>query len=372
MSGGFRFLLAGLVVLSHLVGTPYLQHTGFYAVRAFFVLSGFVMTGAINDVYRLNGVGFWINRFLRLVPIYLVVCLATALAIFVYPIDTATFTPRWAFPPTTTAIVQNIIMVPLAFPDPMFRFIAPAWSVAVEIFMYFLLYVGMARSARGAALCLIAGVTYHSYMLLVGAPFAYRYFSVTSALLGFPIGALIYFCRERGRLPLRADCATIAGVAWVINLFADGTLFPKGYAEYTGYYVNIALAACIVASLPTVKLGRLGQRLDAALGHLSYPIFIVQWFGGFIGYMLLSRTIVRGWELVFISAPIILVLAAALAWMQARLVEPLRGKMRNKETPRRQIESYERTRHSDFVASHGAVLHRELQPSTLPHAHLEP
>jgi peptidoglycan/LPS O-acetylase OafA/YrhL len=55
MFGILRFFLAYLVVLSHIVGSPYLSHFGFYAVRGFFVLSGFIMTAALNDVYHFNG-----------------------------------------------------------------------------------------------------------------------------------------------------------------------------------------------------------------------------------------------------------------------------------------------------------------------------
>jgi peptidoglycan/LPS O-acetylase OafA/YrhL len=73
MPGTFRFLLAVAVVLCHLIHTPYYRDLGYYAVRAFFVLSGFAMTAALNEVYGFDGKRFWINRFLRLVPPYLTV-----------------------------------------------------------------------------------------------------------------------------------------------------------------------------------------------------------------------------------------------------------------------------------------------------------
>src|SRR5262245_27936262 len=73
MPGAFRFLLAVMVVLGHLVHTPYYSHLGYYAVRAFFVLSGFVMTAALTEVYGFDGKRFSVNRFLRLAPPYLTV-----------------------------------------------------------------------------------------------------------------------------------------------------------------------------------------------------------------------------------------------------------------------------------------------------------
>ncbi len=56
MFGSLRFLLAYLVILSHLVGTEYVAHFGFYAVRGFFVISGLMMTAALNEVYGFDGV----------------------------------------------------------------------------------------------------------------------------------------------------------------------------------------------------------------------------------------------------------------------------------------------------------------------------
>jgi peptidoglycan/LPS O-acetylase OafA/YrhL len=50
LTGTFRFVLAVIVVLSHLMGARYTAHMGFFAVRAFFVLSGCVMTSALNEV----------------------------------------------------------------------------------------------------------------------------------------------------------------------------------------------------------------------------------------------------------------------------------------------------------------------------------
>ena len=56
MFGVLRFLLAYLVILSHLVGTDYVAHFGFYAVRGFFVISGLLMTAALNEAYAFDHV----------------------------------------------------------------------------------------------------------------------------------------------------------------------------------------------------------------------------------------------------------------------------------------------------------------------------
>jgi peptidoglycan/LPS O-acetylase OafA/YrhL len=334
MPGTFRFLLAVAVVLCHLIHMPYYRDLGYYAVRAFFVLSGFAMTAALNEVYGFEGKRFWINRFLRLVPPYLTVCFLTALAIRCYPLEATRFMPRWAYPATAADVAKNLSIMPLAFGGLQFRYIEPAWSLAVEIIMYAILWIGMGRSARGAFICFATGAAYHCYKLFTDAPFAERYFTPEGALLSFAAGALIYFWRERSTLQTRADFALFVSLAWLINFFAEGTLMPDGYAKQAGFYVNIALAALVVVSQPALRPGPLARRIDTVLGNLSYPIFLVHWLGGFAGYLLLSSTVPRGWELVLASAPVIIVLAAPLAWLNGRFVEPLRWRVRSAERPR--------------------------------------
>jgi peptidoglycan/LPS O-acetylase OafA/YrhL len=334
MPGAFRFFLAATVVLSHLVNTPYYQHLGYYAVGAFFVLSGFAMTTAMNEVYGFDGKRFWTNRFLRLAPQYLAVCFLTAFAIQYDPVDAARFMPRWAFPATTTDVIENVLILPLAFGDLRFRYIEPAWSLAVEIIMYAVLWIGMARSVRAAFVCFANGAAYHGFSLLSGAPFGERYFSLGSALLAFSLGALLYFWRERTKLYTRKEPALFATLAWLANFFAAGVLMPQGYAEEAGFYVNTILAGLVVVSLPALQPGPLARRIDAALGDLSYPIFLVQWFGGFVGFILLSSKAARGWELVLTAAPIILITAIVIAMLNSRFVEPLRRRIRKEEQPR--------------------------------------
>lgn len=77
MFGILRTILAINVVLLHVFSVPTL---GNYSVSFFFVLSGFLMTYIMHETYGfdLKGVKyFWLNRILRLYPIYLIIILIT-------------------------------------------------------------------------------------------------------------------------------------------------------------------------------------------------------------------------------------------------------------------------------------------------------
>src|SRR5579863_8304383 len=129
MFGTLRFLLAYLVILSHLVGTAYVAHFGFYAVRGFFVISGYLMTAALNEVYAFDGARFWLNRALRLLPPYFLVCLITLATVQVLPEQTAQFLKFWDNP-RLADLVLNAAVMPLQFTGPTFRLVPPFWSVA--------------------------------------------------------------------------------------------------------------------------------------------------------------------------------------------------------------------------------------------------
>jgi peptidoglycan/LPS O-acetylase OafA/YrhL len=328
LTGTFRFVLALVVVFSHLAGSPHVAHMGFYAVRAFFVLSGFVMTSALNEVYGSDGFRFWSNRFLRLLPPYYAVCLATALAIRLCPEHAAAFQHRWGYAMTAHAVADNLLLVPLAFPELKFRFVPPAWSVAVELMMYFVLYAGMARSLRGALLCLTFGVAVQCAWLVLGASFDERYYASAGAVMSFALGATLYFARKDDARAADFRLGALATVGWVVNLLAEGPLFPDGYAFYGGFYVNTVLAALVVVFLTGLDPGPRLKKLDEALGHLSYPVFLCQWLGGFVAYLVWSGAPSRGWGLTLGALPVILALAAALAWASQVFIEPLRARIR--------------------------------------------
>ncbi len=161
MFGGLRLVLALMVMIGHLVGQHDFEHFGCYAVRGFFILSGFLMTSGLNEIYNFEARRFWTNRLLRLLPSYYVVCLLTLLALIVAPISAAQFAPYW-HPDMVRDAITNVFLLPLDHAEPHYRLVPPSWSLAIEIEMYLLLFVFVARRENYALIGLGLGVLYHA------------------------------------------------------------------------------------------------------------------------------------------------------------------------------------------------------------------
>jgi peptidoglycan/LPS O-acetylase OafA/YrhL len=328
MFGMLRFFLAYLVVLSHLVGSQYLAHFGLYAVRGFFVLSGFLMTAALNEVYRFNGERFWTNRLLRLLPPYYLVCAATFAFVAFVPEQAAQYLRFWQFDDRYRDVLMNLLVLPLQFRDPEFRFSPAYWSTAVEIEMYFLLWIVIARREAFAAAAVGVGIVYHLACLDAGLGLGARYFNAPSALLSFATGALIYFLRARGAFNVDLRCGLVALVLWVANTMAAGTILPESYVYGASYYIGTLAFAFVVVGLANQQPGPRFARLDHALGELAYPLFLVQWLVGFIVALAFFPGTWRGWTLTLVATPVMLGASIGLAKLNQLTIEPLRNRVR--------------------------------------------
>jgi peptidoglycan/LPS O-acetylase OafA/YrhL len=333
MLGMLRFLLAYLVVLSHLVGSEYLSHFGFYAVRGFFVISGFIMTLTLNETYAFDGARFWANRALRLLPPFYLVSLATLAAVVMLPQQASDFLKFWRAP-TLGDVLLNLSVLPLQLPGASFRMVPPFWSVAVEVDMYLLLYFVMARRMAFAATALVAGISYQLACSYVGLNWGALYFFGPSAVLPFAVGALIYFLRKNELWTVTPRVAAVAFVAWLANMLAGGAVFPDSYVSGAGYYLDTVFFTLVVAGLVGRRFGPLVRGIDTALGEWAYFAFLVQWLAAFVVAVAVLDGQWRGWTLMLATTPVIVVLSAGLAALNRKLLEPLRDRVRNWHTLR--------------------------------------
>jgi len=325
MFGSLRLFLAFFVVFSHLVGTQYLQHFGFYAVRGFYVLSGFLMTAGLNDFYAFDARRFFTNRLLRLMPLYFVVCLLTLIAVVCLPAETSTFIAQWNPHLLWRDAITNVLVLPVLHVEPHYRLIPTAWSLAVELEMYVVLFLFISRSEQHAMIALFFGLLYHAVCSYYDLPFGYRFFGAPSAVLAFSFGALIYFYRKRGLL---LDVTPTMGLA-ALGIWVVGALATRmSYDDNAGYYTDTILFAVVVAGLANAEGGALARSVDRALGEIAYPVFLVQWLTGFITALVIVPGVWRGWSLALASVPLTLVTAVVLAVINQRIIEPLRERIR--------------------------------------------
>jgi len=331
MLGSLRFLLAYLVILSHLVGTEYVAHFGFYAVRGFFVISGLMMTAALNEVYGFDGVRFWTNRALRLLPPYYVVCGLTLTAMALAPNQAAEYLKFWHGLPGAGDLLINLSVLPLQFTYGSIRLVPPFWSVAIEIDMYLLLYLVVSRQMSWALIALVAGLSFQLVWVYDAMNWTLAYFTAPSAIFPFAVGAVLYFLRRHGRWVATPHAAACAFVGWLANMLAGGTVFPESYIFGWGYLVDTVCIGIVVSSLSGLssrQFGPLVERIDRMFGEWSYFAFLVHWLAGFLVAGILLDGETRGWTLLLAVTPVVLAASAAFATLNRKFLEPLRNRVR--------------------------------------------
>jgi len=330
MFGSLRFLLAYLVIVSHLVGSEYVAHFGFYAVRGFFVISGLMMTAALNEVYAFDGLRFWANRALRLLPPYYLVCLLTLAAIAVAPAQAAEYLKFWRVPDFGD-VMANLAVLPLQLTYASFRLIPPYWSVAIEIDMYLLLFLIVSRRMEWAVLTLVAGLTFQLAWVYDSMGWSVNYFTAPAAVLPFAVGAVLYFLRRRNLWIATPRMAALAFVAWLCNLLAGGSLLPQSYVFGAGYFLDTICFAILVSGLSGLSKASvrpLIERIDRTLGEWSYFAFLVHWLCGFVVVTTVLGGEQRGWLLLLVVTPPVLAACAGFAALNRKCLEPLRDRVR--------------------------------------------
>lgn len=91
-------------------------------VSYFFVLSGFVMLIAYHSQNKLNAVSYYLNRFARIYPVYLIGLLAIWF--------------QEQHLNSSACTLAHFTLMQSYFPEWVLKFNLPTWSVSVEIFFY--------------------------------------------------------------------------------------------------------------------------------------------------------------------------------------------------------------------------------------------
>jgi len=245
-----------------------------YAVWAFFVLSGYLMTHVLKQKYGFSPCGvaaYAFNRLLRIFPGYYVALSIGVLTLVVarcHGVEfTRTLNPEFYLPgglgwlnPLTLLSVFPRNGLPVAVSN----------ALALEVTAYLLMPL-LAASKPAAFMALIFSAIHAAHLGFDLDSFAERYSTFMPCMLAFSWGSLTRHydsCLAAVRAPVMSVALwMIHGGAWVC--------FPYWPWTY-GLYVSLLLSSWVVTSL----FGQKSGGVDRLFGDLSYPVYLLHSIAG--------------------------------------------------------------------------------------------
>jgi len=323
--GTIRFVLALMVLLNHL-WLPTANRIGAHAVVAFYIISGFLMTKIVNEVYvgQWGAMRYLVNRVLRIYPLYWGIVAATVVCLLVWPQYFGSLYSLIHIPATGEEWLANGTLYRLT--DSSSILIPPTWSLFVEV----VFYIVIAIIGRWRVVVLgwfFVSLVYTAYMVQSGAPFAERYYPLTAASMFFSTGATLYFYGKR------------LGLSWFtpkhwIGCFVVFAVFPLlveflgGNRLSVGFYGAAILFVTLFAAISSY--GNLsGGRIDRLLGEMAYPVFLTHFFSaGVVNLATGNRYPVTGTINFLLSTLVCVLLSLAIVlWIEPNL-EKVRSAIR--------------------------------------------
>ena len=339
--GGFRLLLAMLVMFQHfaadLAPLPFARAfapypVGGIAVLVFFALSGFVITEAIDCIYRERAGAFLGNRLLRIVPHFL---LAVALSMLAHEIFRATggvrlwrsqpSFPAEAFAPANVAL-NFIGITPFIDRAIDYNFLDITWAVRVEMAFYLMMAscIAIGRRLPGKSGFAIAA-TAAALLLLPLFIFAVhgRGVRMLEFLPYFAFGAGLYFATLGRRAGWLTVALTVPAMLWQSIL--RQSLEPVAgmpAPSLAGQLIILVLLLCGLGVLAFSDIAR-WRNTDRVLGGLTYPLYL---YHQDVLVLLLTFTVGYSYAVFVIGILLSLLVAMALT----TLVDPILSRYRDK------------------------------------------
>lgn len=352
--GSLRTLFAITVVLAHSSWFDgFVFVGGRNAVQLFYIISGFLISHILctNPAYR-NPWKFYLNRALRIYPIYYTVALLALIAI---PICNHRMIDFYSSIPGTASVflmLSNLLIfgqdwvsfVGVSNGQMVFTtnflhsdfllfkglLIRQAWTLGVELTFYALAPF-ILRSSRMMILLLILSLSVRGLLFSIGLgaddPWTYRFFPAELAF--FLFGAL----SNQYLLPVWKRFVSSKGLTWLPRTATYGMIsFCLFYflIPVQEIFKMAFLFPVFLISLPLAFLYQNESRTDKAIGELSYPIyighlFIIMILGKIIGHHILTTPFLVALGNVFVAV----VFAYYLNKYVGRRVENLRLKVKS-------------------------------------------
>lgn len=290
--GAFRFLLASLVMVQHFGAdlapeplsrllAPY--YMGDMAVLAFFALSGFVITEAIDCIYRGRPRAFLENRFLRIVPHFVLAVALSMLAHYAFrALDGAVLWRSQPSFPADAFAVRNVVLnfagvLPLVDRFIGYNFLDIAWAVRVEVAFYLVMAACLVLQAKlfpRAEFGRIAGPMILPFALMFGLALSGRGIGMFSYVPFFVFGAAWYYARRGGKAGLLMALVALPAMIWRCVLQIEAHSASVGLPALIGS--NLGLFLALIALMCLLSFAGAGRwaGIDQALGALTYPLYL--------------------------------------------------------------------------------------------------
>jgi peptidoglycan/LPS O-acetylase OafA/YrhL len=337
--GAFRFVLASLVMLQHfgadLAPEPLMSalapyRMGDMAVLAFFALSGFVITNAVDVAYRGRPVAFLGNRLLRILPHFI---LAVMLAMVAHALFTLAGGERlWrsqASYPASAFDLSNVVLnffgiIPLVDRAIDYNFLDITWAVRIEMAFYIIVAacIAVARVLPGGRLPHAGGFAMVATCALVllaplfVAAIYGRGIGMFSFVPYFAFGAALYFASAGRRMAWPVVLVSLAAMLW--HCIAQEQ--SRAATEFETLYLSgdLVILVGLLSVMTVLAFSRipLGRRADEALGAVTYPLYLYH-----EDVLVVVLTLTVGYSYSTFIAGMVLSLVAAIAL--STVVDPL-------------------------------------------------
>jgi peptidoglycan/LPS O-acetylase OafA/YrhL len=359
--GYLRTLLAIIVIFDHTAFGPILLG-GRFAVQTFYLISGFLIAHILrtNPTYA-SARPFYLNRVLRIYPIYWVIALLTVIADLAFNpqffelftqipdaakallilSNTIIFGQDWVM---FSKVANGSLAMAVDFRQSEAQLwhgllIPQAWTLGVELSFYLIAPFVLRRPSLTIGL-FVASVLIRVTLIRSGLstdPWNYRFFpSELSLFLAGALSNRFLLPRFEQLTRLSSDqsrpllcgavrrCAALCGMLYLIALCLFYRILPIPNSLKSGvYFISVILI------MPLAFL--YSSKLDKRVGELSYPVYL-----GHVLVILLVGKAVKGFHLVigdFAEAMLCVGMACAFAVLLnhvvARAIDPWRTAVRS-------------------------------------------
>ena len=292
------------------------------AVWCFFFISGFLISNILYERYAGRYRDFLVNRFLRIFPTYWVALMIGIVLFLIDPSGVTKINKNIFIPDNFTGWITNLFIFNL-FKPPII--VPPAWSLAIELNWYIILFVASFFPRRWVLTFLFANLLrpfvlffiLHQEIYLQGAGFA------------FSLGAIAYHLDwEFPKFAQYLALATIPILMYLIPIYFSLSIFK---ANTLG--VTLSLMGAVVLlyiAMPVLRAGKSSNLFSNLTGELSYPVFLTHQYASWVAVHKFNVPHWPSWMLVFTTTFITLIISFFIIKVVEHPIAKVRMKIRNR------------------------------------------